>query len=67
MYTINQFAWQQLFSIILSFSYHSSFALKVIEHKPYDHKADVFSFAVVLWEILTGKVLLGGDIFFFLE
>ncbi|CAJ1973163.1 unnamed protein product [Sphenostylis stenocarpa] len=30
-------------------------APEVIEHKPYDHKADVFSFAVVLWELLTGK------------
>jgi len=29
---------------------------QVIEHKPYDHKADVFSFAIVLWELLTGKV-----------
>lgn len=37
---------------------------QVIEHKPYDEKADVFSFAVVLWELLTGKVrgvlLIGG-------
>lgn len=31
-------------------------APEVIEHKPYDHKADVFSFAIVLWELLTGEV-----------
>ena len=31
-------------------------APEVIEHKPYDEKADIFSFAVVLWELLTCKV-----------
>lgn len=31
-------------------------APEVIEHKPYDHKADVFSFAIVLWELLTGQI-----------
>ncbi|KAG6388486.1 hypothetical protein SASPL_149914 [Salvia splendens] len=31
-------------------------APEVIEHKPYSHKADVFSFGVMLWELLTGKV-----------
>ncbi|GFP98238.1 serine/threonine-protein kinase ht1 [Phtheirospermum japonicum] len=31
-------------------------APEVIEHKPYNHKADVFSFGVVMWELLTGKV-----------
>ncbi|XP_072979791.1 serine/threonine-protein kinase STY46-like [Typha angustifolia] len=31
-------------------------APEVIEHNPYDHKADVFSFAIVLWELLTGKI-----------
>ncbi|KAF7129253.1 hypothetical protein RHSIM_Rhsim10G0205100 [Rhododendron simsii] len=31
-------------------------APEVIEHKPYDHKSVVFSFGVVLWELLTGEV-----------
>ncbi|CAK9142793.1 unnamed protein product [Ilex paraguariensis] len=31
-------------------------APEIIEHKPYDHRADVFSFGIVLWELLTGEV-----------
>ncbi|GJR95282.1 serine/threonine-protein kinase STY46-like protein isoform X2 [Tanacetum coccineum] len=31
-------------------------APEVIEHKPYDLKVDVFSFGIVLWELLTGKL-----------
>mmetsp|Transcript_5063 Transcript_5063/g.10998 ORF Transcript_5063/g.10998 Transcript_5063/m.10998 type:complete len:609 (-) Transcript_5063:1179-3005(-) len=34
-------------------------APEVIEHKPYDEKADVFSFAIVIWELLTTKVPYG--------
>lgn len=32
---------------------------KVINHQPYDQKADVFSFAIVIWELVTAKVLYG--------
>ncbi|CAM0910717.1 unnamed protein product [Alopecurus aequalis] len=31
-------------------------APEIINHKPYDHKADIFSFAIVLWELITLKV-----------
>jgi len=31
-------------------------APEVIEHKPYNYKADIFSFGIVLWELLTGQV-----------
>eukprot|EP00261_Vitis_vinifera_P031002 XP_019072245.1 PREDICTED: serine/threonine-protein kinase STY8 isoform X2 [Vitis vinifera] len=31
-------------------------APEVINHLPYDQKADVFSFAIVLWELTTAKI-----------
>lgn len=31
-------------------------APEVINHQPYDQKADVFSFGIVLWELTTAKV-----------
>ncbi len=31
-------------------------APEVIEHAPYAERADVFSFAITLWELLTGRV-----------
>ena len=31
-------------------------APEIIEHKPYGERADIFSFGVVLWELLTGLV-----------
>ena len=33
---------------------------QVINHKPYDHRADIFSFAIVLWELVTSKVSHGA-------
>ncbi|XP_062197496.1 serine/threonine-protein kinase STY46-like [Phragmites australis] len=31
-------------------------APEVINHQPYDNKADVYSFALVLWELMTSKI-----------
>ncbi|XP_019703609.1 serine/threonine-protein kinase STY46 isoform X2 [Elaeis guineensis] len=31
-------------------------APEVINHQPYNHKADIFSFAIVLWELATSKI-----------
>ncbi|KAK3118465.1 hypothetical protein QOZ80_9BG0699500 [Eleusine coracana subsp. coracana] len=31
-------------------------APEVINHEPYDNKADVYSFALVLWELMTSKI-----------
>ncbi|XP_023770687.1 serine/threonine-protein kinase STY46 [Lactuca sativa] len=31
--------------------------MTVINHQQYDEKADVFSFVIVLWELVTAKVL----------
>lgn len=35
-------------------------APEVIEHKEYNHKVDVFSFSILLWELLTGEVIHNG-------
>ncbi|PKI76068.1 hypothetical protein CRG98_003540 [Punica granatum] len=35
-------------------------APEVINHQPYDQKADVFSFAIVIWELFTAKVPYGN-------
>ena len=31
-------------------------APEVIEHNPYMERADVFSFGITMWELLTGRV-----------
>ncbi|KAL3679475.1 hypothetical protein R1sor_022431 [Riccia sorocarpa] len=33
---------------------------EVLEHKPYDHKADVYSFGIMIWEVLTGEIPYAG-------
>ncbi|KAG8038599.1 hypothetical protein GUJ93_ZPchr0255g33283 [Zizania palustris] len=31
-------------------------APEMIQHRPYDHKVDVYSFGIVLWELITGML-----------
>ncbi|KAG8075016.1 hypothetical protein GUJ93_ZPchr0006g45859 [Zizania palustris] len=31
-------------------------APEMIQHRPYDHKVDVYSFGIVLWELVTGML-----------
>lgn len=35
-------------------------APEVLEHKPYNHKADVYSYGITMWEVLTGGVPYSG-------
>ena len=35
-------------------------APEVIVHKPYDYKCDVYSFAILLWEVTHGEVPFSG-------
>ncbi|KAG0593244.1 hypothetical protein KC19_1G315100 [Ceratodon purpureus] len=33
---------------------------EMLEHKSYDHKADVYSFGITMWEVLTGDIPYAG-------
>lgn len=33
---------------------------EMLEHKPYDQKADVYSFGITMWEVLTGNIPYAG-------
>ncbi|GAQ86356.1 ATMRK serine/threonine protein kinase-like [Klebsormidium nitens] len=35
-------------------------APEVLEHRAYDHRADVYSFGIVIWELLTGDIPYAG-------
>lgn len=31
-------------------------APEILRHEPYNEKADIYSYGIVLWECLTGKI-----------
>lgn len=45
----------RLFIFVLLTSYFSTCS-EMIQHRPYNQKVDVYSFGIVLWELVTGSV-----------
>lgn len=35
---------------------HATLRREMIQHRPYNHKVDVYSFGIVLWELITGML-----------
>jgi len=40
---------------MLTTTTHATFMSEVIQGETYSEKADVFSFGIIMWEVLTGK------------
>ncbi|KAH0669601.1 hypothetical protein KY285_023762 [Solanum tuberosum] len=40
----------------MSLDFICSVCREMIQHRPYTHKVDVYSFGIVLWELLTGML-----------
>ncbi|MBA0731807.1 hypothetical protein Gogos_015930 [Gossypium gossypioides] len=38
------------------FQFHNSTLIEMIQHRPYTQKVDVYSFGIVLWELITGML-----------